>query len=100
MKVNNTQSSPQKAKQSSKKLTKSDIQARIQARFGKQAELKQPRVVQDTVELNSKGSSASADADNNDPDSTVTRDKLRGILKAGGFDFNAKERKALSEILN
>lgn len=35
----------------------------------------------------------------NDPTDTNTQEKLRGLLSAGGFGWNDKERAALSEIL-
>lgn len=40
-----------------------------------------------------------SDIANNDPNSDVTREKLKGILSAGGFSFNPKERDVLSKIL-
>lgn len=41
-----------------------------------------------------------SDVENNDPNAEVTRGKLKDLLRSGGFNFNPKERKALSQILN
>ncbi|OUR98494.1 hypothetical protein A9Q84_03530 [Halobacteriovorax marinus] len=40
-----------------------------------------------------------SDIAKNDPTNTNTQEKLRGLLSAGGFGWNDKERAALQEIL-
>ena len=40
------------------------------------------------------------DVQSNDPNSEVTREKLRALLKTGAFSFNDGERSALNDILN
>ena len=40
------------------------------------------------------------DIGKNDPTDTVTQEKLKGLLRSGGFNFNQKERAALKDILN
>ncbi|MBT4790748.1 MAG: hypothetical protein HON90_04190 [Halobacteriovoraceae bacterium] len=88
-----------------KKLSKNDIQQKIQAKFGEKAQVKKakPPVV-DKVELESSGVKSSnkpgfGDVGVNDPNAEMTQEKLKGILKSGGFDFNERERKALTTIL-
>lgn len=102
MKVN---AQPQQNAQSMrpKKKTKADIEAMVKAKFGKVAEKKAPPP-KPQVEINSKGVKNSDEEDfgdikKNDPTSEITQEKLRGILKSGGFQFNDKERKALGQIL-
>ena len=103
MKVSNSPNLSVKPRNSASKLSKSDIQARIKARFGDKAMIKKkvekPKV-SDSVEITSKESAVIGDVAHNDPNSEITREKLRGILKSGGFDFNPKERSALADILN
>lgn len=105
MKVNahSPQTAPDKSKP--QRLSKEELQARVAAKFGKSAEVKKLEPKPDTVELNTKGVKNSGEEDfgdigKNDPSSEVTREKLKSILKNGGFDFNDRERKALGQILN
>lgn len=102
MKVN--AGSAQSINNKPKKMSKEDIEARVRAKFGKVAEKKAPEPKPDTTEIHSKGVSHSdeesfGDIKQNDPGSDITQEKLRGILKNGGFNFNDKERKALGQIL-
>lgn len=41
-----------------------------------------------------------SDISPNDPNDPNTVEKLRGLLSTGGFNFNEKERKALSKIID
>jgi hypothetical protein len=105
MKVESTQ--PKKITNSKpKKLGNSDIEAMLKAKFGDKIQKRKAKPVPiDKAELHSKkGVSNSAepefgDVKSNDPNSEMTQVKLQGILKMGGFDFNDKERLALSKIL-
>ena len=101
MKVTSGNSQNQVSK-APEKLSSDDIAAKVAAKFGKEAQVKKaaPKPDPDTkVELNTQEAVAHSDIGNNDPNSELTKEKLRGLLKAGGFDFNDKERKALSQIL-
>lgn len=105
MKVNSAQS--QNIAKSPKKPSKADIEAKIKAKFGvdmeeKRAEKKEADVV---VSIDKKGKKEISeegfgDIKNNDPNSEVTQEKLRSILKTGAFDFNPKERETLKNILS
>lgn len=85
-----------------KKLSAEEIQAKIAAKFGREAEIKKappkPKT-QDNANISKQETVAHGDIGNNDPNSDVTREKLKGLLKSGGFKFNDKERKALAQIL-
>lgn len=87
-----------------KKMSKEEIQAKLQAKFGKSAAPKKSKEP-NSVELHSKkGVNSSNDDDfgdvgKNNPKSEVTHEKLKSILKKGAFNFNPKEREALSKIL-
>ena len=86
------------------KLSNDEIANKIKAKFGKVAEIKKAPEIKDSVELNSKGVVSSdeenfGDVKENNPASEVTQEKLKSILKSGGFNFNDKERKALGQIL-
>lgn len=110
MKVNSQQlNSNTKATKTKKELTviekkaieQEKVKARLQAKFGKDFKKKE---VKEDVELNSKGVKNSNEKDfgdiaSNDPNSSATQEKLKHILKRGGFEFNQKERKALASIL-
>jgi hypothetical protein len=41
-----------------------------------------------------------SDIASNRPDDEMTQEKLKGLLRTGGFSFSDKERKALSSILS
>ncbi len=88
-----------------KGLSQKEIAAKIQEKFGDKAKIVKAAPVEDKVEINTKkGVSNSTeegfgDIQDNDPTSSVTRDKLKDILKTGAFSFNEKERKTLAEIL-
>lgn len=91
-----------KNKALTKKLSPEDIAQRVAGKFGNKASIKKaaPAPAVDTkVELNSKETITHSDVGSNNPASELTKEKLRGLLKGGGFDFNGKERKALAEIL-
>jgi DNA-directed RNA polymerase specialized sigma subunit len=105
MKVNSAQS--QNNPKASKKPSKAEIEAKIKAKFGvdmekKKAAKNEKDVVVSIDKKGNKEVSAEGfgDIKNNDPNSEVTQEKLRSILKTGGFDFNPKERKALQDILS
>ena len=101
VKSQNHSTGPNKVK---KKLSKEDIDAKIKAKFGEKAEKK--KAPEEKVEFSDKskakakeGESTMGDIGSNKPDAAETREKLKSILKMGGFDFNDKERKALATIL-
>lgn len=52
------------------------------------------------VEGEEKDHLLSSDIATNDPNAPETQEKLKDILKSGGFKFSEKERKVLSGILN
>ncbi len=85
------------------KLSKEQIQAKISAKFGNKAAPKAPKIVEDKVEIESKSKEMETkeigDIKTNDPNSQITQDKLKDILKTGAFQFNEKERKTLAKIL-
>ena len=92
------------APKSSKKLSADEIAAKVASKFGKEAVIKKkdppkPSAEVDTADIHSKETVAHGDIGKNDPNSELTREKLKGILKGGGFNFNDKERKALAQIL-
>lgn len=89
-----------------KKLSPEELRERVSAKFGEKAQLvkPQPKPPVDTAEVKTKGVKNSTEEDfgdiaKNDPKSEVTQEKLKTILKNGGFNFNDRERQALSEIL-
>ena len=85
-----------------KKLSAEDIAAKVARKFGKEAEVKKASPTpkqEDSAEISKKETLAHGDIGENNPNSDVTREKLKGLLKSGGFDFNDKERKALAQIL-
>ena len=90
----------------SKKPSPEDIKAKIKAKFGKDLNEK-PKVekIEDKNEVRGeKGVKASSedgfgDIGTNDPNSKETQEKLKGLLKSGAFQFNDREREALSSIL-
>jgi DNA-directed RNA polymerase specialized sigma subunit len=108
MKVNSAQS--QNIAKTPKKPSKEDIEAKIKAKFGvdmekKKAEKAKAAQKDVVVSIDKKGekevsAEGFGDIKKNDPNSEVTQEKLRTILKRGGFEFNPKERKALQAILS
>lgn len=105
MKVENSQSK-NITKATPKKLGNEDIKAMLKAKFGDKIKKKAPRPVEkEDVDLHSKKGVSSSDepefgdVKSNNPKSKLTQEKLKGILKMGGFNFNDKERQALSKIL-
>jgi hypothetical protein len=42
----------------------------------------------------------SGDIKDNSPDNEMTQEKLKSLIRSGGFQFNDKEREALSHILD
>lgn len=82
-----------------RKLSPEEIKQKITQKFGNEAKPKKAVPVADKVEINSKETVAHSDIGKNDPNSEITREKLKTILKVGGFDFNDKERSALAQIL-
>lgn len=105
MKVNAQTSNQTKKSQTPGKMSNDDIAAKIQAKFGKVAEVKEaiPPVV-DKVEVGKKGVVSSDEEDFGDigkniPTAKVTQEKLKSILQNGGFQFNDRERQALGQIL-
>lgn len=105
MKVNAQTSNEMKKPETPKKMSNDDIAAKIQAKFGKLAEVKKaiPPVV-DKVDIAKKGVVSSKEEDfgdvgKNDPKAEVTQEKLKSILQNGGFQFNDRERQALGQIL-
>lgn len=87
-------------------LEKEALRARIAEKFGDKFKDKKTKPKQDLVELsNSAKKDAHIDPDGfgdikkNDPKSESTQAKLKGLLRAGGFNFSEKERSVLSEIL-
>lgn len=84
-----------------KKVTREELEAKLEEKFGKIKKVKKP--VEDKVEVSSNKkdhtvSKAPGDMSNN-PESVETREKLKEILKTGAFEFNEGERKALANIL-
>lgn len=96
----NNPSTPKKAK-----LTPEQIRAKLKGKFGDKI---QQKTKSDKVEISQKQQQQEQNLDvhqvatvgKNDPDSLATKDKLRELLKHGGFDFNQKERQTLAKILN
>ena len=94
----------------SKKLSKEEILAKVKGKFGKTAAPKKtpPKSqaeisnISDKAKAKSKkdeGESVAGDIKNNDPNSVVTQEKLKNILKTGAFNFSDQERQTLSKIL-
>jgi len=105
MKVNADSLTQTNASPGSPKMSKDDIAAKVRAKFGAVAQVKKAQPVEDKVEIHSKGVKNSDEEDfgdvkKNRPDAEVTQEKLKSILSNGGFEFNEKERNALSQILN
>jgi hypothetical protein len=92
-----------------KNSSKEDIQSKIKEKFGKDFSDKKAVKTDGpaaTVELSAKSKGvtnsteeAFGDIQKNDPNSPETQEKLKGLLRSGGFDFSEKERQVLSQIL-
>ena len=85
-----------------KKLSSEEIAQKIRGKFGKEAQIKKAAPKPSpaaTAEIRSQETIAHGDVGLNDPKAEETREKLKGMLTGGGFQFNDKERKALAEIL-
>lgn len=90
---------------------KSELHLKLKQKFGKDFERKDKapkaesvdspatRVSIDSSGKKEVGEEPIGDIKSNDPKSEVTQEKLRAILKTGAFNFNDKERQALSSIL-
>lgn len=104
------QSAPAKAK-----ISQEEIMAKVEAKFGKkavkkpaEAEAAAPAPKSDSIEI-SKAAKIKKSIDDkdvvigdigkNDPAEDITKEKLKGLIKSGGFNFSDKEREALGEIL-
>lgn len=89
------------------KLSQSEVNERIKAKFGNKILHKKarPKIV-DKADIQTKGGISNSTEDDfgdikaNDPSSQLTHDKLKGILKSGAFNFNDRERSTLAKILN
>lgn len=89
-----------------KKLSQDEVKAKIKAKFGDKALAKKPKPkVEDKADIKTKtGVKNSTEKDfgdigTNDPNSQLTHDKLKDVLKSGAFHFNDKERATLAKIL-
>ncbi len=87
--------------QVAKKLSNEDIKAKLKEKFGDKIKSTKPKKIEDKVEIREQSLDVhqTATVGKNDPNSSVTRDKLKDILKTGAFDFKPHERKALAQIL-
>ena len=92
----------------SKKLSKEDVQKKLEAKFGKKigAEKKKDEVqiskaAKDKADTKviDKEDVVIGDIGKNDPKSIETQEKLKALLRTGSFAFSDKERQALSDIL-
>lgn len=100
--------SPKASQRPSGETEQDKIKARVQEKFGiKIGEKKQEKAEGKDVmvSINSKGEKkvkeeAFGDIKSNNPADENTQEKLKGLLRTGGFHFNAKERAALGAILN
>lgn len=109
MKVSNSKlQATENPKIDPKETSQAAIRAKIKAKFGDKALEKKKEVAQgpkEKVELNSKGGVKNSDEEGfgdvglNNPDSQLTHDKLKQVLKTGAFKFNDKERATLAKIL-
>ncbi len=78
------------------------IKEKIKAKFGDK--FKEKKKPEEKVELSNSSVKNSSEEDfgdlkSNDPNSSVTKDKLKDILRSGAFEFNPKERETLAKIL-
>lgn len=101
-----SQKSQSKKTKSKNELKKEEILKKVRAKFGDKAKPKKA-APKEKVEVSNKGKQKSqvgdddfGDIGKNNPQSEVTKEKLRAILKTGAFAFNDAERGALNDILN
>lgn len=90
------------ASKASKKLSSDEIAQKVAKKFGADAKIKKVEAEPSPdvrAEISSQETIPHSDIGVNDPNNELTHAKLKGLLKTGGFDFNEKERKALSQIL-
>jgi hypothetical protein len=104
-------SSPAKSK-----ISQEEIMAKVEAKFGKKAGQKAksedkdaaPAPKSDSIEISKSAKIKKSiddkdvvigDIGKNDPKEEITKEKLKGLIKSGGFSFSDKEREALGEIL-
>ena len=102
MKVNSATS--QQKEVQTKKLSKEDIQQKLEAKFGKKIGIEKPKAPKDKVEVSDSAKAKSdtkvidkeevviGDIGKNDPTDGITQEKLKGILRTGAFGFSDKER--------
>lgn len=103
MKVNSPTNQAQKTK---KNISREDILAKVKSKFGDKAAPKKT-APKEKVEVSKNAkqkeqveSKEFGDIGKNDPNSDMTKEKLRGILKTGAFNFSDAERSTLNDILN
>ncbi|MBC74486.1 MAG: hypothetical protein CME64_00565 [Halobacteriovoraceae bacterium] len=105
MKVNSSNLQAQETQKAKKRPSKEEIKARVQAKFGVEIGKPKKKEPDTVVSIDKKGEKKVSkegfgDVKSNNPESAATQEKLRALLRTGGFAFNDKERKALNEILN
>lgn len=101
-------------KKAKSKMSKSDVQKQIMMKFGKDFRPKKSELEPAVKpEVSAKASKKEEIAKNalvddvpkgpgdftNNPQSEVTKEKLKSLMSGGGFGFNDKERAVLGEIL-
>lgn len=89
--------------------SKSSLKNKLKAKFGnkfskaeklnKLKELEKVEVSKKSKKL-ANSESSFGDVKDNNPQSDLTQAKLKGLIRSGGFQFNDKEREALSKILD
>jgi hypothetical protein len=98
---------------SNKERQRQEVRAKIANKFGDKFETKDEIVAKkiasqkkDKLELSDSAKRKAhidpegfGDIKKNDPNAKETQAKLKGLLENGGFEFNEKERMALSKIL-
>lgn len=89
--------------------SKSSIEEKLKAKFGNKFDKAETindknKVEKEKVEISKRALSKSkenvGDISDNSPSSDLTQEKLKGLIRSGGFNFNDKEREALSNILD
>ena len=85
------------------------IEDKLKAKFGNKFDKakninEQNKVEKEKVEISKKAQVKAegvvGDISDNSPDNDLTQEKLKGLLRSGGFNFSDKERDALSNILD
>ena len=85
-----------------KKLSAEEVRNKLREKFGDKVKDKPTKPkIEDKVDVREQSLDVhqTATVGKNDPNSDITQDKLRDILKTGAFDFKPAERKALAQIL-